>query len=204
MAQKMKILSIILIIAALFLSTACSGQSHPQKQKLSTSGGTAMTNIIYKIPVKTIDGQTTNLAQYIDKIMLIVNTASKCGYTPQYKGLETLYKKYKDKGLVVLGFPCNQFMSQEPGTESEIKKFCELNYGVTFPMFSKINVNGKNAHLLYEELKKRAPGIMGTESIKWNFTKFLVCPNGETVKRFSTATKPEEIENEIDKMLKNR
>ena len=204
MTQKIKFLSIIAIIAALFLATACSGQSHSQKQKLSTSGGIAMTNIIYEIPVKTIDGQTTNLAQYVDKVMLIVNTASKCGYTPQYKGLETLYKKYKDKEFVVLGFPCNQFMSQEPGTETEIKNFCELNYGVTFPMFSKINVNGKDAHPLYKELKKRATGIMGTESIKWNFTKFLVSPNTKTIKRFSTATKPKEIESEIDEMLKNR
>ncbi|RLD09733.1 MAG: glutathione peroxidase [Chlamydiae bacterium] len=161
-----------------------------------------MTNIIYEIPVKTIDGQVTNLAQYVSKVMLIVNTASKCGYTPQYKGLETLYEKYKDKGFVVLGFPCNQFMSQEPGTEAEIKNFCNLNFGVSFPMFSKINVNGNGTHPLYKKLKQKAPGIMGTESIKWNFTKFLVSPNGKTIKRFSTATKPEEIESKIVELLK--
>ena len=160
-----------------------------------------MTNIIYNITVKTIDGETTNLSHYIDKVMLIVNTASKCGYTPQYKGLEALYKKYKDKGFVVLGFPCNQFMGQEPGTEAEIQSFCELNYGVTFPMFSKINVNGNDTHPLYKELKQRAPGALGTESIKWNFTKFLIIPQGKTVERFSTATKPEEIESRIVEML---
>ena len=124
--------------------------------------------------------------------------------TDQYAGLRTLHDDNKAKGFTVLGFPCNQFMSQEPGTENEIKKFCELNYGVTFPMFSKINVNGKDAHPLYKELKKRAPGIMGTESIKWNFTKFLVSPRGKTIKRFSTATKPEEIGSEIIEMLKSR
>ena len=160
-----------------------------------------MTNVIYTISVKTIDGQTTNLSQYVDNVMLIVNTASKCGYTPQYMGLETLYKKYKDKGVVVLGFPCNQFMSQEPGTEPEIKSFCELNYGVTFPLFSKIDVNGINTHPLYKELKKRAPGALGTESIKWNFTKFLVSPNAKKIERFSTATKPKEIESKIAEML---
>ncbi len=159
-----------------------------------------MTNIIYEIPVKTIHGETTNLLQYVDKVMLIVNTASKCGYTPQYKGLETLYKKFKDKGFVVLGFPCNQFLSQEPGTETEIKSFCELNYGVTFPLFSKIDVNGKGTHPLYKELKKRAPGALGTKSIKWNFTKFLVSPDAKIVERFSTATKPEEIEGRIGEM----
>jgi len=163
-----------------------------------------MTNKIYQIPVKTIDGETTNLLQYVDKVMLIVNTASKCGYTPQYKGLEALYKKNKDNGLVVLGFPCNQFMGQEPGTEKEIKSFCELNYGVTFPMFSKIEVNGKNTHPLYQELKKRAPGALGTKSIKWNFTKFLVGPEGKTIERFSTATKPEEIESRIGEMFQKK
>jgi len=198
--MKLYFLFAIPVFAALSLLAACSNQTKNLSE--NNTGEENMTNVIYTIPVKTIDGQTTNLAQYIDKIMLIVNTASKCGYTPQYKGLETLYKKFKDKGVVVLGFPCNQFMGQEPGTESEIKSFCELNYGVTFPLFSKIDVNGKNAHLLYKELKKRAPGTLGTELIKWNFTKFLVTPNAKTIERFSTATKPKEIEKKITEMLK--
>ena len=202
--MKQKILLTISISVSLFFVLSCSAQPHSKKPKTLVSGEIIMTNIIYITPVKTIDGQTTNLSQYVDKVMLIVNTASKCGYTHQYKGLEALYKKYKDKGVVVLGFPCNQFMSQEPGTEKEIKSFCELNYGVTFPLFSKIYVNGKSTHPLYKELKKRATGIMGTESIKWNFTKFLVSPNAKTIERFSTATKPKEIESAIDEMLKNR
>ncbi len=188
----------ILVFSAVSFFTACSSQSNNSIN--STLGGKNMTNIIYEIPVKTIHGETTNLLQYVDKVMLIVNTASKCGYTPQYKGLEALYKKFKDKGFVVLGFPCNQFLSQEPGTETEIKSFCELNYGVTFPLFSKIDVNGKGTHPLYKELKKRAPGALGTKSIKWNFTKFLVSPDAKIVERFSTATKPEEIEGRIGEM----
>jgi len=197
--MKQNILFAIPVFAALSLLAACS--NHTNNLSGDNTGGKNMTNVIYTIPVKTIDGETTNLSQYAGKVMLIVNTASKCGYTPQYKGLEALYKKFKDKGLVVLGFPCNQFMGQEPGTEAAIKNFCELNYGVTFPMFSKINVNGKNTHPLYKELKKRAPGALGTESIKWNFTKFLIGPQGKIVERFSTATKPEEIESRIVEML---
>ena len=197
--MKQYFLFAIPVFAALSLLAACSNQTNNLSE--NNAGGKNMTNIIYSISVKTIDGKTTNLSQYVDKIMLIVNTASKCGYTPQYKGLEALYKKFKDKNVVVLGFPCNQFMSQEPGTESEIKSFCELNYGVTFPLFSKIDVNGKNTHPLYKELKKRAPGTLGTKSIKWNFTKFLVTPNAKTIERFSTATKPEKIEKRITEML---
>ncbi len=156
---------------------------------------------LYTIQVKTINGKECDLSEYAEKVMLIVNTASKCGFTGQYKGLEELHKKYKDKGLVVLGFPCNQFNSQEPGTEAEISSFCELNYGVTFPMFSKINVNGENAHSLYKELKQRAPGILGTQAIKWNFTKFLVTKGAESIKRFASATSPESIEKEIKALL---
>ena len=192
----------ILVFVAVFFITACSSQTNSSQN--FNVGGENMTNKIYEISVKTIRGETTNLLQYVDKVMLIVNTASKCGYTPQYKGLESLYKKFKDKGFVILGFPCNQFLSQEPGTETEIKSFCELNYGVTFPLFSKIDVNGKRTHSLYKELKKRAPGALGTESIKWNFTKFLVSPNAKIVERFSTATKPEEIEGRIGERLEGK
>ncbi|OGV35360.1 MAG: glutathione peroxidase [Lentisphaerae bacterium GWF2_45_14] len=156
---------------------------------------------IYTIPLKTIDGKECDLSQYADKVMLIVNTASKCGFTGQYKGLEELYKKYKDRGFVVLGFPCNQFNHQEPGAEEEIGKFCELNYGVTFPMFSKIDVNGDNAHPLYKELTQRAPGILGTEAVKWNFTKFLVGKDSSVIKRFASATSPASIEKEITAIL---
>lgn len=158
-------------------------------------------DLIYTTQVKTIDGRDCDLSQYADKVMLIVNTASKCGFTGQYKGLESLYEKYKDRGFVVLGFPCNQFNHQEPGTEEEISRFCELNYGVSFPMFSKIEVNGENTHLLYQELKKRAPGILGTEAIKWNFTKFIVGRNASVIKRFASATSPESLENEIEALL---
>ncbi|MDM5270919.1 glutathione peroxidase [Sulfurovum sp. zt1-1] len=157
---------------------------------------------IYDFKVKSIDGQETTLAPYKGNVLLIVNVASKCGYTPQYEGLESLYKKYKEKGLVVLGFPCNQFANQEPGTEKEIQNFCRINYGVTFPMFSKIEVNGDNAHPLYVYLKSKQTGILGTEAIKWNFTKFLVDKEGKVVARFGSSTKPEELEEEIETLLK--
>jgi len=156
---------------------------------------------IYQIPCTTIKGEDVTLDQYKGKVMLIVNTASKCGFTPQYKGLENLYNKYKDKGLVILGFPCNQFGKQEAGNESEISSFCELNFGVTFPLFGKIDVNGNNAHPLYQLMKKEARGIMGTQRIKWNFTKFLVGPNGQVLDRFSPTTKPEELEVNVEKLL---
>ena len=138
-------------------------------------------NTIYDFKVKTIEGKETTLEQYKGKVMLIVNVASKCGFTPQYDGLEALYKKYKEKGLVVLGFPCNQFGSQEPGSETEIQNFCRVNFGVTFPMFSKINVNGDQTNPLYVYLKSEKPGIMGSEAIKWNFTKFLVDKEGKVI-----------------------
>jgi len=133
--------------------------------------------------------------------MLIVNTASKCGFTPQYEGLEKLYEQHKDKGFVVLGFPCNQFGAQEPGSEAEIGAFCQANYGVTFPMFSKIDVNGTNAHPLYTYLKGEKAGILGTKNIKWNFTKFLVNRDGQVVNRFAPTTKPEDIQNAIAAVL---
>jgi len=159
-------------------------------------------NTIYDFKVKTIDGKETTLEEYKGKVMLIVNVASKCGFTPQYDGLEALYKKYKDKGLVVLGFPCNQFGSQEPGTEAEIQNFCRVNYGVSFPMFSKINVNGDDTHPLYVYLKSEKPGILGSEIIKWNFTKFLVDRSGKVVDRFGSSTSPKSLEDDIEALLK--
>ena len=152
---------------------------------------------IHDIEVKTIDGKPQKLADYAGKHLLIVNVASKCGFTPQYKGLEKLYRDFKDKGLVVLGFPCDQFGHQEPGDEAEIKNFCSLSYDVSFPMFAKVEVNGPNAHPLYRQLKKAAKGILGSEAIKWNFTKFLVDPEGNVVKRYATATTPQAIEKDV-------
>lgn len=156
---------------------------------------------IYDFVVNTIDGKEISLSEYENKVLLIVNVASKCGFTKQYAGLENLYEKYKSKDFVILGFPCNQFGGQEPGTAEEIQSFCSLKYNVTFPMFEKINVNGKNAHPLYVYLKSAAKGVMGTESIKWNFTKFLVNRDGSVIKRFASKDTPESIENEIVSML---
>jgi len=156
---------------------------------------------IFDIAVRTIDGRDITLSEYRGKVLLIVNTASKCGFTPQYAGLEQLYKRYKDQGFVVLGFPCNQFAGQEPGSEAEIASFCSLNYGVTFPMFAKIDVNGPNRHPLYRHLISRKPGLLGSGSIKWNFTKFLVDREGRVVKRFGPAVKPEKIEADIRGLL---
>lgn len=156
---------------------------------------------IYDFEVTTIEGKKTTLETYKGKVLLIVNVASKCGFTYQYEGLETLYKKYKDKGLVVLGFPCNQFSQQEPGNEEEIKNFCNLTYGVEFPMFSKIDVNGEKAHPLYTYLKKEKSGLLGSEAIKWNFTKFLVDKNGNVVDRYAPSTNPQDIEADIVKLL---
>ena len=148
-----------------------------------------------------LNGEMQNLSEYAGSVVLIVNTASKCGFTPQYEGLESIYQDYKDKGLVILGFPCNQFGKQEQGADSEIGAFCQKNYGVSFPMFSKIEVNGPNAAPLYNELKQAAPGVMGTKGIKWNFTKFLVNKQGEVVKRYAPTTKPEDIKADIDAAL---
>lgn len=156
---------------------------------------------IYHIPVKTIDGKETTLDQYKDKVLLIVNVASKCGFTSQYKGLEELYEQFHTKGLEVLGFPCNQFGSQEPGSEKDIQEFCSLTYNVKFPMFAKVDVNGPTTHPLYAYLKKSEPGILGTEGIKWNFTKFLVNKKGEIVKRYASATTPESLKSEITALL---
>ena len=156
---------------------------------------------LYDFEVTTITGEKQTLKPYQGKVMLIVNVASKCGFTPQYEGLEKLYETYKDRGLVILGFPSNQFGSQEPGTNAQIATFCSLTYGVSFPMFAKIDVNGKEAHPLYIYLKHKAPGVLGTESIKWNFTKFLINKEGQVVERFGSATKPEELTGAIEKLL---
>lgn len=152
---------------------------------------------LYDIPLKTIDGATTTLGRYRGKALLIVNVASRCGFTPQYKGLENLYRKYKDSGLVVLGFPCNQFGHQEPEGEAEIRTFCDSNYGVSFPMFAKIDVNGPDAHPLYRRLKSAKRGFLGREAISWNFTKFLVGRDGEVLRRYSSRRTPEAIEKDL-------
>lgn len=156
---------------------------------------------VYDFSGLNIKGEEVPLDQFKGKVMLIVNTASKCGFTPQYKGLEELYKNYKEKGLEILGFPCNQFGKQEPGNEEQITEFCELNFGVTFPLFKKIDVNGPDAHPLYKFLKNEAPGLLGSEAIKWNFTKFLVDQNGKVVKRFAPTDTPEKIEKHVQKLL---
>lgn len=156
---------------------------------------------IYDFKVKDIDGKLVDLSIYKDKVLLIVNTASKCGFTKQYAGLEELYKNYKDRGLVVLGFPCNQFGEQEPGDEAEIKEFCSLMYDVNFPMFAKVDVNGDNTDPLYKFLKNGATGVLGSEAIKWNFTKFLVNRKGEVVDRFASITAPEALKRDIEKLL---
>jgi glutathione peroxidase len=156
---------------------------------------------IYDIEVRTIDGEAKLLRDYAGQAMLIVNVASKCGFTPQYKGLEALYRKFANKGFVVLGFPCNQFGAQEPGSEADIAQFCSLNYDVSFPMFSKIDVNGENAHPLYKYLKHEAPGLLGSEAIKWNFTKFLVDRAGKVVKRFAPTDTPQQIEKDVEALL---
>ena len=155
----------------------------------------------YDFTVDDIGGKPVNLDQYKGKVVLVVNTASKCGFTPQYKGLEALYRKYKDQGLEVLGFPSNQFGAQEPGSEQEIATFCETNYDVTFPMFRKVDVNGDSAAPVYKFLKSATPGLLGTEAIKWNFTKFLVDRSGKVLERFAPNDTPESIERNVAKAL---
>ena len=157
---------------------------------------------IYRFQAKAIDGKEIPFSQYKGKTLLIVNVASKCGFTPQYEGLEALYKKHKDQGFEILGFPCNQFGAQEPGNETEIRQFCDLNFGVTFPLFAKVDVNGANAHPLYKYLTSEKPGILGTEAIKWNFTKFLIGKDGEPIKRYASAATPESLEPDVEAALK--
>jgi glutathione peroxidase len=154
-----------------------------------------------QIPVSAADGSATDLSAHAGKVLLIVNVASKCGFTPQYEGLEALQRRFGDKGFIVLGFPCNQFRAQEPGDAEAIANFCKLSYDVSFPLFAKIDVNGANAAPLYRHLKAEAPGLMGTQAIKWNFTKFLVDRSGKVVKRYAPQTKPEEIAGDIEALL---
>jgi glutathione peroxidase len=156
---------------------------------------------LHDFKVDSLNGTPVDLKQYQGKVLLVVNTASKCGFTPQYKGLEEVYQQFRDKGVEVLGFPCNQFGAQEPGNADEIGAFCEKNYGVSFPLFEKIEVNGDSAHPLYKYLKSEAPGVMGTEAIKWNFTKFLVRKDGTVYKRYAPQTEPKELIGDIEKLL---
>jgi glutathione peroxidase len=156
---------------------------------------------VYDYSAKTLDGQDVSLADYRGQVLLIVNTASKCGFTPQYEGLEALYKAHKDRGFTVLAFPCNQFGAQEPGNAEEIANFCSLTYDVTFPVMSKIDVNGADAHPLYKFLKTEQKGLLGTEAIKWNFTKFLIGKDGEVVERFAPTVKPEDLKVAVEALL---
>ena len=156
---------------------------------------------IYQYEAQALDGSSVNLADWRGKVLLIVNTASKCGFTPQYEGLEALHTRYGPKGFAVLGFPCNQFGKQEPGDAGEIASFCSLTYAVDFPMFAKVEVNGRGAHPLWQALKKAAPGVLGSEAIKWNFTKFLIDRQGNVVDRFGPSTKPEAIASRIEALL---
>jgi len=156
---------------------------------------------IYDFTVNDIHGKPVKLDRYRGKVMLVVNTASECGFTPQYKGLEALYEKFHGKGLEVLGFPCNQFGAQEPGDEKAIEQFCEINYGVTFPMFAKVDVNGDDASPLFKHLKSAKKGILGSDAIKWNFTKFLVDRDGNVVERYAPKTEPKELEKDVRTLL---
>lgn len=157
---------------------------------------------VYDFSVKDIKGQTISLQEYASKVLLIVNVASKCGFTAQYESLQSLYEKYKDKGFMILGFPCNQFLNQEPSDEKQIEQFCSLNFGVSFDMFAKIDVNGQDADPLFKYLKKEAKGVFGSEAVKWNFTKFLIDTDGKVIKRYAPATKPKDIETDVEMLLK--
>lgn len=158
-------------------------------------------NTIYEYSAILNNGQEVSLEQYKGKVLLIVNTASACGFTPQYEGLQKLYEQYKDQGLEILAFPCNQFKNQEKGSDEEIKQFCDLNFNISFPLFKKIDVNGDDTHPLYQYLKNEAPGLLGSKAVKWNFTKFLVGKDGQVITRFATATKPEALEVPIKEAL---
>ncbi len=162
-----------------------------------------MPQSLYDFTVKDAQNKPYALSQHKGHPVLIVNVASKCGFTPQYEGLEALYKKYKDQGLVILGFPCNQFGGQEPGSNEEVQQFCQLNYGVSFPVLGKIDVNGDGADPLYEFLKSEAPGLLGIKAIKWNFTKFLVNKDGRPIDRFAPTTEPVKLEGDIEKALRS-
>lgn len=156
---------------------------------------------LYDFDARLIDGRTVSMSAFRGKVVLVVNTASQCGFTPQFDGLEQLHKRYDEKGLAVLGFPCNQFGSQDPGEDGEIATFCQVNYGVSFPMMSKVDVNGPAAHPLYQWLKAEAPGLLGSEAIKWNFTKFLIGKNGQVIRRYASMHKPADIAADIEQAL---
>lgn len=156
---------------------------------------------IYETTVRDITGADHSMREWQGKVLLVVNVASRCGFTPQYAGLEALYRKYQDRGFVVLGFPCNQFGSQEPGDEAQIQQFCSLTYDVTFPLFAKVEVNGGGAHPLWEQLKQAQPGVLGTTGIKWNFTKFLIDRQGQVVRRFAPNDKPADLESAVEALL---
>jgi glutathione peroxidase len=168
----------------------------------STTEKISMSSTVYDFSATSIEGQPIDLSIYKDKVLLIVNTASACGFTPQYKGLQALQDKYASKGFAVLGFPCNQFGQQEPGSATEIQSFCESRFGVSFPLFEKVDVNGGTAHPLFQHLVKAAPGIFGTEGIKWNFTKFLIDGSGNVVKRYGSNAEPKDIDKDIAGLLK--
>lgn len=182
----------VLILWALWSTGALKTFFKKKRNKVAAS--------FYDLSAKTLSGDTISMSEFKGKTILVVNTASKCGLTPQYEGLEKLYKTYKDKGLVVLGFPCNQFANQEAGSSADIQEFCQVNYGVSFPMFSKVDVNGTDAHPIFQYLKANLGGLLN-DNIKWNFTKFVVDKNGKPVRRFSPTTKPESIEGVIKNML---
>jgi glutathione peroxidase len=182
----MTLKSLLFISLSFFIMETTQGQDH-----------------FYKFKANSLQNKEIGMDSYKGKVVLVVNVASKCGFTPQYKGLEALYLKYKEKGLVILGFPCNQFGGQEPGTEKDIANFCTLNYGVTFPLFSKIEVNGKNADPLYVFLKNNLKGTLGND-IKWNFTKFLLDKKGNPIQRYAPTTKPEDIAADIEKLLSEK
>lgn len=167
---------------------------------LTLNAGDTMKHF-YDFKANTITGEEISMSKYKGKVLLIVNVASKCGFTPQYEGLESLYQTYKKEGFEILAFPCNQFGKQEPGTAEQIQNFCTTTFKTTFPLFEKIHVNGDNAHPLYVYLKQKAPGVLGTESIKWNFTKFLIDRSGTVIERYGSSTKPKEISQDIEKEL---
>jgi glutathione peroxidase len=175
------------------LEVRCVCSYHDKRERMMTD--------IYTYKVNKITGEELALDAYKGKVLLIVNTASKCGFTPQFTGLEEVYKVYQDKGLEILGFPCNQFLKQDPGSDAEISEFCTLNYGVTFPMFAKIDVNGEQSHPLYQFLKSEAKGLLGSEKIKWNFTKFLVGKDGKVIKRYAPNTEPKDLVKDIEACL---
>ena len=183
------------VIVFTFLLLACSSA-----QK---NGTTTTAQNFYDFKALNMQNKEVSMSDYKGKVVLVVNTASKCGFTPQFAGLEELYKKYKDQGLVILGFPCNQFGNQDPGTDEEIQSFCQVNYGVNFPMFSKIDVNGKNAHPIYKYLKNSLSGAI-TDDIKWNFTKFLIDKSGKPIKRYGSNVKPVDLEFDIEETLKTK